>query len=75
MKPNKENNKAMLFQRRTVARLSNTDISQIFAGARGQQLAASEEERCRASDSCQSYIIFPVCNTRPVDPVEQVFNK
>ena len=74
MKPNKQTSKAILFKRRTVARLSNTDISRIFAGAHGQ-LAASDEERCRASDSCQSYIIIPVCNTRPVDPVDQALNK
>ena len=69
MKPSdKQTKKEILLKRRTVARLDTADLNRLFAGA--APLAGSEEECCRASDSCQSNIFpYPNCNTRPVTPI------
>jgi hypothetical protein len=64
----KQNKKDILLKRRTVAKLDTTDLNRIFAGA--AFVAGSEEECCRASDSCQSNIFpYPNCNTQPMTPI------
>jgi len=69
MRPlSKQNKKDIVLKRRTVAKLDTTDLNRIFAGA--AFVAGSEEECCRASDSCQSNIFpYPNCNTQPTTPI------